>query len=182
MKKLLAMLLTLILVVTFAACGGNETPSGNTTTAPPADGGSDTDGTVDRNALTADNWQRGVKELCGLELTLPEGWKFKPDSGLHSIYSYDLRFEPVSGSFDKADFTAFIEDIFTQTAAKSKEGNFNMDASSPYTKRETYNEVPFLELWYIRTDKGYTQVSVSELSALNEINLDLIYMPYASAD
>lgn len=177
-KKLLALLFALTLALSLAACGNAES-GGDSGTAPGTEHGESTKADT-ADVLTADNWEQIIKEAYGLTFDVPEGWVFKAGEKQNINPLYDLRFEPIAGEFGDEDYAAFCQNIFDQTA-QTMEGNFNMEASPPYQKLENYDEMPMIfgipfGLWYVRTDKGYTQVSITDLPSLNEINIDLIYM------
>lgn len=129
MKKILAILLAAMMLLSLAACGGDKDPKPSGSTAPGAsqpaqqpgdtpgegtDGGGKADASM--KGATAENWNTVLKDNIGMELELPEGWKVNTvEAGKSFIKVYFITDYDQSQNDDLC--VAFSEKIFDQTKA-----------------------------------------------------------------
>jgi hypothetical protein len=90
-------------------------------------------------AITADNWQKALKDTYGVELSAPAGWSFKEGEAGAGGNSHGISFTTAAADFDAAS-EAFAAHIFAVTAAASKDGNY----ASPDAKDEPLDDVPVI--------------------------------------
>lgn len=119
MKKLLALLLAFILVLSLAACGGTEAPVD--TTDPGASQQEPAGDSYAIKDISADNWAEVMKENFGIEMALPEGWTIKEVSSPNEYSNVKLFFVP--GGSDTYD--TFGETLFAACKEASTKGDMN---------------------------------------------------------
>ncbi len=83
MKKFLTLLLAAMMIFSLAACGNNETPSGNESDNPGSSqtdnqgGESNNGGELSLDNITDANYAEIVKTLFGIDLVPGDGWELK---------------------------------------------------------------------------------------------------------
>ena len=115
MKKLLALMLALIMLMCFAACGGKDKNTGGNTDSPKGDNGDEgNNGTGTAvGDINAENWAEVVSANFGLELTLPDGWSVAQAKSPNGFNNVDLFFT-VGGD---ETYATFGEKIFAELKA-----------------------------------------------------------------
>jgi hypothetical protein len=177
MKKLHTLALALTLALSLAACGGtsNSGNGGNTTTTPPANSstpgtsqGADTTPSGNSGEIvwdrdnpvkpTADNYEQLIKEIYGLDFTLPDGWEYVSGSNKNINPAYGFTFSTTASDLDAAAEELRVY-LFNLTASL---GNVDKN-DSPITETNKQN-------WLYRFDKyGWVQVIVSPSSDNNVV-------------
>ena len=166
MKKILAFLLAMMLVLSLAACGGKDTPAasgseGNTpsssqqqeqpsSTPDEGDGNSDGDGHFYFADATVDNWAQVLEEQLGISISVPDGWSVSKIEGDDwskeyasegDIYIYfdcpDATLEDEAGIQAITDFLSSAFD-----AIKSKATG---DIVGMYDSSKTFDSLPEIE-------------------------------------
>ena len=145
MKKLFALLLALVMVLSLAACGGGDdekTPSSDDktpsstqqqeqNTPDPDEGEDEPDNNGDEQMqgddsgaggllenVTRDNGEEIAKELFGIDMNPGDGWECTSASSYNKVNNFSITYD---GSND-ADGTALMQFYFDAMAAVSTEG------------------------------------------------------------
>ncbi len=116
MKKFLALILAITLVLSLAACGGNETPE--TTTVPGVEADATTGETVDETTAAEADTTAVDSTTATDETTAPEA----TTEGDTTVASADMT---------KAEFAAFLN---TETAKIAKSGSYDLVRKCSYTR------------------------------------------------
>ena len=141
-------------------------------------------------SITADNWQKVVKKEFGIDLAIPNGWKFNQVKALtfsDNLITILIKFEKTDDNATPVSETA--KTLFDRTNALSSEGNFYIDVdinNGKMSKGETYatfdacfkpddffDGVTGLEtLWYYKDASGIKLVDISAKKGLLTVKLE----------
>lgn len=135
MKRLLAFLLVAMMIFSLAACGNNETPSGNENNPGTSQNIGDRLNTKREEAVkqaTKDNWQQVVKDNFGVSVTVPDGWTVT--YAKYAAGGVKIVFECSS---TETDAISFLDGLYAQLKAQAVDG-----VKSDYdgTVYESYSE------------------------------------------
>ena len=130
MKKLFALLIALMMIVSLVACGENtDTPSGSegnnhgtsqTDNQGGNNGGENNGGDSYAIAdVSADNWEKVIEENFGIKITLPDGWTIQSVASPNGYSNVKIFFVP-GGS---ETYDSFGETLFAacKTASTQKD-------------------------------------------------------------
>ena len=131
MKKLFALLLAMMMVLSLAACGGNDTPDpsggtsqqeqpSNTSGSGNEQSGNDSVAIED---ISSDNWAQVLKENFGIEIALPDGWTVKEVSSPNGYSNVKLFFN-VGGS---DTYDTFGKTLFAACKTASTKGDMDKE-------------------------------------------------------
>ena len=114
MKKLLAILLAAMILFSFAACGNNETPSGDENGGTSQNGEMQGDNGSGGAALTLenlneDNYTDVAKELFGLEIKPQDGWTLKDTSSPNKVNNLLINFNVPDGTNGKEVLKSYFD-------------------------------------------------------------------------
>ena len=141
MKKLFAILLAAMMVLSLAACGNNETPSGSENNPGISQNGGENNNGGDKlntkreeavKQANKDNWQQVVKDNFGVTVTVPDGWTV--DIAKYAAGGVTVTFECSS---TETEALAFLDGLYAQLKAQAVDG-----VKSDYdgTVYESYSE------------------------------------------
>ena len=156
--------------------GGNQQSAGKKTDVEAAQ---ELVAKAEDKSVTADNWQAFVKKEFGVDIAVPDGWKFNQVNALNfseTIITILIRFEKAGENAAKVSETA--RSLFDRTKALSSDGIFLIDVDvngGGMKKGETfatfddrfkpsmmYDGVSDIETyWYYKTSDGIKLVDVS---------------------
>ena len=140
MKKLFAFLLALMMVLSLAACGDNNTTDPDKDNPGVSQSGENNDGGDKLNTkreeavkqANKDNWQQVVKDNFGVTVTVPDGWTV--DIAKYAAGGIKVTFECSS---TETEALAFLDGLYAQLKAQAVDG-----VKSDYdgTVYESYSE------------------------------------------
>jgi len=140
MKKLLAILLAAMMLLSLAACGDNNTTDPDKDNPGVSQSGENNDGGDKLNTkreeavkqANKDNWQRVVKDNFGVTVTVPDGWTV--DIAKYAAGGVTVTFECSS---TETEALAFLDGLYAQLKAQAVDG-----VKSDYdgTVYESYSE------------------------------------------
>jgi len=118
MKKLLALLLAGLMMLSFAACGTNDNPSGNEDN-PGVSQSDNKGGGIAIEDISIDNWEQVIKDNFGLTISAPDGWTVSKASsgfGAHVTFACNTT---------KEEAYAFLEGIFSDLKEMAVSGIYD---------------------------------------------------------
>ena len=140
MKKILAILLAAILLLSLVACGDNNTTDPDKDSPGVSQSGENNDGGDKLNTkreeavkqANKDNWQQVVKDNFGVTVTVPDGWTV--DIAKYAAGGVTVTFECSS---TETEALAFLDGLYAQLKAQAVDG-----VKSDYdgTVYESYSE------------------------------------------
>ena len=140
MKKLLAILLAAMMLLSLAACGDNNTTDPDKDNPGVSQSGENNDGGDKLNTkreeavkqANKDNWQQVVKDNFGVTVTVPDGWTV--DIAKYAAGGVKVTFECSS---TETEALAFLDGLYAQLKAQAVDG-----VKSDYdgTVYESYSE------------------------------------------
>ena len=140
MKKLLALLLAAMMLLSLAACGDNNTTDPDKDNPGVSQSGENNDGGDKLNTkreeavkqANKDNWQQVVKDNFGVTVTVPDGWTV--DIAKYAAGGIKVTFECSS---TETEALAFLDGLYAQLKAQAVDG-----VKSDYdgTVYESYSE------------------------------------------
>ena len=140
MKKILAILLAAMMLLSLAACGENNTTDPDKDNPGVSQSGENNDGGDKLNTkreeavkqANKDNWQQVVKDNFGVTVTVPDGWTV--DIAKYAAGGVKVTFECSS---TETDAIAFLDGLYAQLKAQAVDG-----VKSDYdgTVYESYSE------------------------------------------
>ena len=140
MKKLLAILLAAMMLLSLAACGDNNTTDPDKDNPSVSQSGENNDSGDKLNTkreeavkqANKDNWQQVVKDNFGVTVTVPDGWTV--DIAKYAAGGVTVTFECSS---TETDAIAFLDGLYAQLKAQAVDG-----VKSDYdgTVYESYSE------------------------------------------
>ena len=140
MKKLLAILLAAIMLLSLAACGDNNTTDPDKDSPGVSQSGENNDSGDKLNTkreeavkqANKDNWQQVVKDNFGVTVTVPDGWTV--DIAKYAAGGVTVTFECSS---TETEALAFLDGLYAQLKAQAVDG-----VKSDYdgTVYESYSE------------------------------------------
>ena len=140
MKKLFAFLLALMMVLSLAACGDNNTTDPDKDNPGVSQSGENNNGGDKLNTkreeavkqANKDNWQQVVKDNFGVTVTVPDGWTV--DIAKYAAGGVTVTFECSS---TETEALAFLDGLYAQLKAQAVDG-----VKSDYdgTVYESYSE------------------------------------------
>ena len=140
MKKLLALLLAAMMLLSLAACGDNNTTDPDKDNPGVSQSGENNDGGDKLNTkreeavkqANKDNWQQVVKDNFGVTVTVPDGWTV--DIAKYAAGGVKVTFECSS---TETEALAFLDGLYAQLKAQAVDG-----VKSDYdgTVYESYSE------------------------------------------
>ena len=140
MKKLLALLLAAMMLLSLAACGDNNTTDPDKDNPGVSQSGENNDGGDKLNTkreeavkqANKDNWQQVVKDNFGVTVTVPDGWTV--DIAKYAAGGVTVTFECSS---TETEALAFLDGLYAQLKAQAVDG-----VKSDYdgTVYESYSE------------------------------------------
>ena len=117
MKKLLAILLVGLIMLSFATCGTNDNPSGNKNNPSVSQsgeennnsGGNTNSGKLSMDDINNDNWQKVIQDnFLGVTVNLPEGWTVSYTKSMGGVHVY------FDCKTDADGVAAFLEGVFSE--------------------------------------------------------------------
>ena len=140
MKKLFAILIAAMMLLSLAACGNNNTTDPDKDNPGVSQSGENNDGGDKLNTkreeavkqANKDNWQQVVKDNFGVTVTVPDGWTV--DIAKYAAGGVTVTFECSS---TETDAIAFLDGLYAQLKAQAVDG-----VKSDYdgTVYESYSE------------------------------------------
>ena len=140
MKKVLAILLAAMMLLSLAACGDNNTTDPDKDSPGVSQSGENNDGGDKLNTkreeavkqVNKDNWQQVVKDNFGVTVTVPDGWTV--DIAKYAAGGVKVTFECNS---TETEALAFLDGLYAQLKAQAVDG-----VKSDYdgTVYESYSE------------------------------------------
>lgn len=140
MKKLLAIILAALMLLSLAACGDNNTTDPDKDSPGVSQSGENNDGGDKLNTkreeavkqANKDNWQQVVKDNFGVTVTVPDGWTV--DIAKYAAGGVKVTFECSS---TETEALAFLDGLYAQLKAQAVDG-----VKSDYdgTVYESYSE------------------------------------------
>ena len=140
MKKILAILLVAMMLLSLAACGDNNTTDPDKDNPGVSQSGENNDGGDKLNTkreeavkqANKDNWQQVVKDNFGVTVTVPDGWTV--DIAKYAAGGVKVTFECSS---TETEALAFLDGLYAQLKAQAVDG-----VKSDYdgTVYESYSE------------------------------------------
>ena len=140
MKKLLAILLAAMMLLSLAACGDNDTTDPDKDSPGVSQSGENNNGGDKLNTkreeavkqANKDNWQQVVKDNFGVTVTVPDGWTV--DIAKYAAGGVTVTFECSS---TETEALAFLDGLYAQLKAQAVDG-----VKSDYdgTVYESYSE------------------------------------------
>ena len=140
MKKILALLLAAMLLLSLVACGDNNTTDPDKDNPGVSQSGENNDGGDKLNTkreeavkqANKDNWQQVVKDNFGVTVTVPDGWTV--DIAKYAAGGVKVTFECSS---TETEALAFLDGLYAQLKAQAVDG-----VKSDYdgTVYESYSE------------------------------------------
>lgn len=125
MKKLLAILLAAMMLLSLAACGDNNTTDPDKDSPGVSQSGENNDGGDKLNTkreeavkqANKDNWQQVVKDNFGVTVTVPDGWTV--DIAKYAAGGVKVTFECSS---TETEALAFLDGLYAQLKAQAVDG------------------------------------------------------------
>ena len=140
MKRILAIILAAMMLLSLAACGDNNTTDPDKDNPGVSQSGENNDGGDKLNTkreeavkqANKDNWQQVVKDNFGVTVTVPDGWTV--DIAKYAAGGVTVTFECSS---TETEALAFLDDLYAQLKAQAVDG-----VKSDYdgTVYESYSE------------------------------------------
>ena len=140
MKKILAILLSAMMVFALAACGDNNTTDPDKDNPGVSQSGENNNGGDKLNTkreeavkqANKDNWQQVVKDNFGVTVTVPDGWIV--DIAKYAAGGIKVTFECSSTEMEAL---AFLDDLYAQLKAQAVDG---VKSDYDETVYESYSE------------------------------------------
>ena len=134
--------------------------------------------------MTAENWQKVIKENYDFDLTVPTGWSYKEGKKENINPAYRIDFNTSASDF-KAAVQVIHQYLFDLTAKITPtDGNFEMESYSPLVKGDKITELKENSLtgdlapalWHFNTPKGAVQISFSYSEPNKFVRITLVFL------
>jgi len=178
MKKLLALLLAGLMMLSFAACGTNDNPSGNEDNPGVSQSGENNDnqGGEENKEIEPYSEEAFVRFLSSINLEMDDvdpdfDWKLNAEKHVFAedptnLYAAALIwFTKESGEITNDEYNAYLEKLYAATKAISQDGknikgkNFVSDGEDPLTERTLEDAKGMMEkCWGFRYNDRYYYV------------------------